>query len=162
MLNGTFNTAKITTRFGSDWVDRDSCYGLIKKHVGIDYTDSSYAYAGAVVKAADSGYVKVAKLDPQWGGYVVIEHHQCWTTVYWHVIPKVSQGSYVTQGQQIGTVANLTQISGGRYGTHLHFGFRAKPYNDPISKAGALPQKACSPYPASPEYFVNPAGIAWF
>jgi murein DD-endopeptidase MepM/ murein hydrolase activator NlpD len=161
-LNGTYSTSKISFGFGVNWVEADTCTGRPKTHVGIDIVDGTNTAPGATVKAAYGGVVaEVYTAQSKWGAAVVLLHGSCWTTVYWHVVPTVSKDQVVSQGQKIGTIFDLYTKSGGQYGNHLHFGFRAKPFNNPVSRAGALPKSACSGYPAAPEHFVNPTSLIW-
>jgi murein DD-endopeptidase MepM/ murein hydrolase activator NlpD len=147
----------ITLGFGADWVVKKGCDDKWKKHTGIDISAPDRdpkKVVGAPVYAAEQGKVIVVGNDPDWKGWVTIEHidrnGQKFTTVYWHINPSVRVGQTVKRGQQIGTIANMTS-------PHLHFGVRNAPYSN-VANRGALPAtKSCGKDdPQFPEKFENP------
>jgi len=81
------------------------------------------AYAGAGVKAADSGRVVIAKSgwNYGYGNYVVIDHGNGFVSLYGHLNSiYVQAGENIFAGQQLGTVGN----TGNSTGPHLHFEIR--------------------------------------
>lgn len=145
--SGNIKARTVNLPFGDNWVSY-GC-GYIKKHAGVDVQ----ATKGQKIYSAYDGYVRVAQLDATWGGWVTVDHGPGHTfnltSVYWHIVPIVSANTWVSKGQQIGTVADLGPT------THFHFGLREASYSN-TSNAGALPQINCDGYPAFQEYFVNP------
>jgi murein DD-endopeptidase MepM/ murein hydrolase activator NlpD len=143
--------ASVTARFGDDWV-KYGCDGLRKRHAGIDIGVGK----DRPVYAAEDGTVKWVGSDPEWKGWVTVEHRvggTIFTTVYWHINSSVQINQFVNRGYQIGKVADMA-------GAHLHFGVRLGPYSD-ISNRGALPRtKDCTDGPKFPEHFVNPLDYA--
>ena len=86
-------------------------------HKGIDIVD----YYGSPIVAADSGKVLVSRWYYDYGYCVIIQHENGLVTVYGHMsYLRVSEGQYVTQGQQIGDMGATGQATG----THLHFEIR--------------------------------------
>lgn len=86
-------------------------------HKGVDL---AWGKAGSPVFAAESGKVTasnaIAGLGGPWGVY--IDHEGGWQTRYLHLADDgsaIPKGSYVSAGQQIGTVGKLSS------GPHLHF-----------------------------------------
>ena len=147
-LPGTFNPSNISLGFGNNWVK--SCGGLVKKHTGIDYPQN----VGTTVRAAASGWVRAAQLDPEDIGWVTIEHG-CFTTVYWHINPSVVAGQWINEGDPMGSVGYSPNFS-----PHLHFGIRRLPYSN-TSNRGSLPQTSCNNDPAFPENFQNPLTVTF-
>jgi murein DD-endopeptidase MepM/ murein hydrolase activator NlpD len=139
--------------FGDNWYE-GYCGGYVKKHTGVDVNATLYE----PVYAAYSGWVEKATTDDTWGGVVAIDHSPTHTflltTVYWHIIPVVSEDSWVSKGDVIGYIAYLST------GTHFHFGIREAGYSY-ISYAGALPQTNCGDYPAYPSYFLDPMSLQY-
>lgn len=74
---------------------------------------------GTTVVAADEGIVAVAGWSGVgYGNYIVIRHGDSFVTLYAHLSRiDVSQGDYVSRGQQIGAVGS----TGRSTGPHLHF-----------------------------------------
>lgn len=148
-LQGNFLNRTINSGFGDNWNNTYWC-GYIKKHTGIDVS----AFTGENVYAAYDGYVRRARLDSTWGGYVSIDHGPAHTfnlvTTYWHIVPTVSEGTWVGTGDKVGEIANLGSQ------THFHFSTYEGGYNPPTSYAGSLPQTSCNGYPAFPSLFKNP------
>jgi len=130
------------------------CDGYLKKHAVIDILAPKWA----PVFAAENATVVVVSYDPTWCYWATLEHRDWqglrYTSVYWHIVPAVSQGQTVSRGQQIGWVADMGA------NTHLHFGGRNAPYSNTANR-GALPRYTpCGTYdPVFPEVFVNPL---WF
>ncbi len=88
-------------------------------HAGIDIG----AWTGSPVRAADGGYVAVARggWNAGYGNHVIIDHGNGFVTVYAHLNSIfVKQGESVVRGQQVGSVGN----TGNSTGPHLHFEIR--------------------------------------
>jgi murein DD-endopeptidase MepM/ murein hydrolase activator NlpD len=133
--------APILLDFGADWLwARGINDGLWKKHAGVDLG----ANPGTNVLATWDGIVRVAAVDPVWGGWVTIEHttaqNMCvvYTSVYHHLViaPGIAQGVAVNRCRILGTVFNPA----GRFQPHLHFGIRRGAYRN-TSNRGALPRQ---------------------
>ncbi len=154
-LQGNFLSRYVTSSFGDDWNNTWWC-SYIKKHTGIDV----YAQVGENVYAAYDGYVRRAKLDSTNGGYVSIDHGPAHTfnlvTTYWHILPSVSENTWVVVGQKIGTIADLGDD------THFHFSTYEGGYTNPTSYAGSLPQVSCNGYPPFPSAFKNPTIYTYY
>ncbi len=106
-----------------------SARGGYSGHGGIDIVD----YYGSPIVAADSGKVLVSRWYYDYGYCVIIQHDNGLVTVYGHMsYLRVSEGEYVTQGQQIGDMGATGRVTG----THLHFEIRRGGINgaklDPI------------------------------
>jgi hypothetical protein len=142
-LSGYKEDRTILSGFSEDWLDY--CNGQITKHTGIDID----ATTTDVVYAAETGIVRAAQTDQEWGGWVTLEHSESFTTVYWHIIPSVSVDDNVTKDDPIGMITNY----GGPI--HLHFGLREGAYTN-TSNRGKLPQSICGGDPVFPEKFVDP------
>ena len=104
-------------------------------HEGIDFTCNE----GTPVVAASPGRVSYARVNPDGGLNVVIDHGNRFKTSYGHVSKfLVSEGETVSRGQVIALSGNT-----GRSGQpHLHFGFywldkpqpsKPGPFSDPYS-----------------------------
>lgn len=93
---------------------------------GIDIA-SSY---GSNILASASGEVIISKSSGWNGGYgqyIVVSHSNGTQTLYSHLSENfVSEGSYVKQGQVIGSMGNTGKVIPGKggNGTHLHFEIR--------------------------------------
>ncbi len=95
------------------------------EHSGIDIAVSQ----GTSVKAADEGYVAIAKFDGSSSySYVMIVHADGYATVYGHLSSvSVSPDDYVYKGQVIGGSGGIPGTPGcGSFstGAHLHFEVR--------------------------------------
>ena len=89
--------------------------GYVRPHNGIDLA----AYQGNPVYATKSGTVTTASVGDEPGNYVVINHHDGFSSVYMHMsYYVVSAGEQVRAGQVIGYVGS----TGLSEGPHLHFG----------------------------------------
>ncbi len=153
-LLGVPSRSNITRGFGDYWDSEHKCGPYWKQHTAIDYSTSQWSS----VLSAEWGIVKEAYRDSREVGVIVIEHgYGCFTTVYWHVVPFVSPGSYVAKGQLIGYVGKPEYTQ-----PHLHFGMRSVSYSAGVSKAGYLPEAACGGYPAFPERFINPLNFSYY
>lgn len=158
-LSTPYSSRVVTQAFGVDWSTGTRCpadTGPIKKHNGTDYRAS----AGVQVYAASSGYVKSIPQQAPYGSGVVVEHVKTdgtkFTTVYWHIDPTVTVGDFVSAGQKIGVIANIST------GSHLHFGIRNGAYTSNSSGTGALPVSDCGGYPSFPNGFLDPENNSLF
>ena len=105
-------STRVTSRFG---YRTDPFTGAQRYHTGIDI-DGFGNDGGAVVAAAD-GTVITASFDSGYGNYVIVDHGSS-QTLYAHLSGySVGAGSYVSQGQTIGSLG----ATGRATGTHLHF-----------------------------------------
>jgi murein DD-endopeptidase MepM/ murein hydrolase activator NlpD len=86
-------------------------------HEGIDFrhvSDTVLAAAPGTVEFAGSGY---------FGKQIVIDHHNCYATVYGHLSTiSVNDKDPVVDRQSIGIMGNTGLSIGGGGGIHLHFG----------------------------------------
>jgi conjugal transfer mating pair stabilization protein TraG len=107
-------------------------------HKGVDI---AWGKVGAPVFAADSGKVTASNAIPGLGGPwgIYIEHDNGWQTRYLHLADDgsaIAKGSYVSAGQQIGTIGKL------KSGPHLHFEVwkNGKPINPEsvLTKGGSI------------------------
>ena len=102
-------------------------YGYVG-HTGVDFACAG----GTPIVAVKAGKVVTSKAlvrsngtYKSYGEYVVIDHQDGTMTLYAHMQPNsrmVSEGQYVSQGQQIGKVGT----TGNSTGNHLHFEVRVK------------------------------------
>lgn len=102
-------------------------YGYVG-HTGVDFACAG----GTPIVAVKAGKVVTSKAlvrangtYKSYGEYVVIDHQDGTMTLYAHMQPNsrmVSEGQYVSQGQQIGRVGT----TGNSTGNHLHFEVRVK------------------------------------
>lgn len=167
--------------FGDDWTvgncfTTKGCDPLGRRrfrHVGFD----AQASPGDPIRASAGGEVRLTtRISDEFGGAIVVEHDldgnpnstaDRVTTLYMHVDPLVAEGITVRQGDVIAKVGHLPS-------PHLHFGFRAAPFdpNDPSAALrGALPPEgttSCQPcfgkriqggLPVFPEEWTNPDTI---
>jgi hypothetical protein len=151
-------------RFGVHWLNDYCTSGYKKLHTGNDYSDYMGGMGGQSIYAASRGFVRFANpLDGAWGYAIVIQHESGFTTSYLHLDnPNLAIGTEVQRGTYLGTTTYLTTAS------HLHFGTRVADYNDPISRAGALPQQPCTMnssstlvYPAFPDRLIDSEKMNW-
>ena len=94
-------------------------YGKVQFHYGIDLP----APKGTPIYACKDGKVVTAKYHVSYGYYILIDHLDGTSTLYAHMDPgsfKVSAGSIVKRGQQIGGVGT----TGVSTGYHLHIEVR--------------------------------------
>jgi len=90
--------------------------GQIRAHQGVDYV----AAVGTPIKAAGEGRVIESAYNQYNGNYVFIKHNDTYTTKYLHMKQrKVKRGTYVKQGQIIGTLGATGRVTGA----HLHYEF---------------------------------------
>jgi murein DD-endopeptidase MepM/ murein hydrolase activator NlpD len=79
------------------------------------------ASAGAPVKSASDGVVRVAGWDDVLGNYVEVRSRMGYSYIYGHMSRLfVKQGSVIAQGQSLGAVGG----TGKATGPHLHFEVR--------------------------------------
>lgn len=92
--------------------------GLANNHTGIDLP----APSGTNIYATKSGVVSISQYNSSYGYYCVITHADGQSTLYAHqrVMPIVSVGDSVTQGDVIGYVGT----TGSSTGNHLHYEIR--------------------------------------
>lgn len=102
-----------------------------RAHKGVDYA----APIGTNVRATADGVVEFVGQQRGYGKFVVLRHHDRYTTAYGHLNGFASglrQGSRVEQGEVIGYVGR----TGWATGPHLHYEFRiADVHQDPLSVA---------------------------
>lgn len=102
-----------------------------RAHKGVDYA----APMGTNVRATADGVVEFVGQQRGYGKFVVLRHHDRYTTAYGHLNGFASglrQGSRVEQGEIIGYVGR----TGWATGPHLHYEFRiADVHQDPLSVA---------------------------
>ena len=100
-----------------------------RAHKGVDYA----APLGTSVLATADGTVEFIGQQRGYGNFVVLRHHDQYTTAYGHLNAFASglqQGCRVEQGQVIGYVGR----TGWATGPHLHYEFRiADVHQDPLS-----------------------------
>ena len=95
----------------------DPFSGERRKHRGVDIAAS----AGAAVKSASDGVVRVAGWDEVLGNYVEVRSRMGYSYIYGHMSRlSVKAGSVVAQGQVLGSVGS----TGRATGPHLHFEVR--------------------------------------
>lgn len=124
--------------------------GYTKITTGMYYSSGQYHGAvdfgsgginGQPVYAVADGIVVTAKaLNYSYGNYIIIAHYNGLYTLYAHGQAgsiRVSEGQYVSQGQQIMNVGN----TGNSFGAHLHFEVRTSPglYNNRVNPTKYLP-----------------------
>ena len=98
----------ITSRFGARWG---------RMHTGIDVA----APFGTPIKASKAGRVILAGYNGGYGNAVVVDHGGGVTTLYGHMSRvRVSEGTSVSTGQQIGDMGS----TGNSTGNHVHFEVR--------------------------------------
>lgn len=114
-------------------------YNTSKKYHGaVDF--GAGGIEGQPVYAAKEGTVILtANLKSSYGTYVIIRHNNGLYSLYAHGQSGsicVSEGQYVSQGQQIMRVGN----TGNSFGAHLHFEVRVSPgsYNDRVNPMNYL------------------------
>jgi len=92
----------------------DPATGRDSFHKGIDMACAE----GTAIKASNGGTIVATGYDNTYGNYVVIDHGNGYKTKYAHMKNvSVKDGSYVNQGQPLGTVGS----TGYSTGPHLHF-----------------------------------------
>lgn len=104
----------ISSKFGNRWG---------RNHNGIDIASNNGTVYGATIVAADNGTVIMNQYYSGYGWYVIIDHHNGYTTHYAHMKAKspLAVGSSVTKGK---TVVGYVGTSGNVTGPHLHFEIR--------------------------------------
>ena len=109
-----------------------------KYHGAVDF--GSGGIAGQPVYAAKEGTVILtANLKSSYGTYIIIKHNNGLYSLYAHGQAGsicVSEGQYVSQGQQIMKVGS----TGNSTGAHLHFEIRVSPggYNNRVNPQNYL------------------------
>ena len=102
-----------------------------RAHKGVDYA----APIGTSVRATADGHVEFIGQQGGYGNFVVLRHHDRYTTAYGHLngfATGLRHGSRVEQGDIIGYVGR----TGWATGPHLHYEFRiADVHQDPLSVA---------------------------
>ncbi|MBD5164290.1 peptidoglycan DD-metalloendopeptidase family protein [Helicobacter sp.] len=91
--------------------------GYKRPHLGTDYAAPRHTS----IRAAGKGKVIFAGTKGGYGKTVIIQHENGYKTLYAHmqkINRKIHTGTYVKQGEQIGTVGS----TGLSTGPHLHFG----------------------------------------
>jgi hypothetical protein len=167
---GTQADYRIVLGYGGDWSHNGTCNSGSKLHTAWDLFDrrSIPEIVGKTVYASWAGTVKAVYIAgvtrPEWGKGITIESRlgsTTWTTNYLHVVPLVTNGTYVEQGQPIAKVMDM--LSPTRH--HLHFGIRLGTYSN-TSNRGALPVRntgncKCDNDPVFPETFIDPNRISF-
>lgn len=90
--------------------------GFMKMHKGTDFA----APIGTPIYASGSGTVTWSGMKGPNGNLVVLRHDNGWLTYYLHqnrILPQVTVGARVSQGQQIGEIGT----TGRSTGPHLHY-----------------------------------------
>lgn len=114
-------------------------YSSGQYHGAVDF--GSGGINGQPVYAVADGVVVTAKaLNYSYGNYIIIAHYNGLYTLYAHGQAgsiRVSEGQYVSQGQQIMNVGS----TGNSSGPHLHFEVRTSPglYNNRVNPVNYLP-----------------------
>ena len=114
-------------------------YSSGQYHGAVDF--GSAGINGQPVYAVADGVVVTAKaLNYSYGNYVIIAHYNGLYTLYAHGQAgsiRVSEGQYVSQGQQIMNVGS----TGNSTGPHLHFEVRTSPglYENRVNPVNYLP-----------------------
>ena len=114
-------------------------YSSGQYHGAVDFGSSGIN--GQPVYAVADGVVVTAKaLNYSYGNYVIIAHYNGLYTLYAHGQSgsiRVSEGQYVSQGQQIMNVGS----TGNSSGPHLHFEVRTSPglYDNRVNPVNYLP-----------------------
>lgn len=88
-------------------------------HYGTDF-GAAGGSGGRAVYAARAGTVIMCGAASGFGQWVVVDHPEGGTTVYGHVIPEVTTGQSVAEGQRIARI-NSDQATNGGVAPHLHF-----------------------------------------
>lgn len=153
--------------FGQHWQsgycdDFDGEDGYRKIHVGTDYTDADNE--DREVRAASRGIVRRVIDLGYWAWAVIVYHEADFATSYLHLKdPYVQEGDEVQRGSLLGVTANIQDNT--KPISHLHFGVRIAPYNELLSKAGALPEQSCSvsgiAYPGIWQSFISSERLDW-
>jgi len=111
-------------------------HGDWRAHKGVDYA----APIGTSVRATAAGYVEFVGQQRGYGNFIVLRHHDRYSTAYGHLnsfVSGIRQGSRVSQGDVIGYVGR----TGWATGPHLHYEFRiADVHQDPLSVALPIAQ----------------------
>ncbi|HEX8980287.1 MAG TPA: M23 family metallopeptidase [Parasulfuritortus sp.] len=104
----------VSSPFG---VRPDPFTGKLARHEGLDFSDR----IGAPIHAAESGIVITARLSPDYGNEVEIDHGNGLVTRYGHCSRLlVKEGDMVKRGQEIAEVGS----TGRSTGPHVHFEVR--------------------------------------
>jgi len=162
-LAGVYDRSRITGYDFGEWWEKGYCLDgkTPLRHTGVDFQASP----GDSVYAISDGKVVYASLSDKWGGYVVLEHGEKWTSACIHVLPTVIVGDTVTRGDPIATIA----YGNTNFDPHLHFQMLSGSYDPGLARRGRLPDKSCvvagSPYPqpepAFPDKFIDPKCLDW-
>jgi hypothetical protein len=108
----------------------------------LDFISNSGATNNAPVLAAAAGTATQHWEAGGAGNYIVIQHGGGWKTYYFHLQSfSVSDGAYVSQGQEVGRVGS----TGASSGPHLHF----EELLDGVGKDIVLDGAALAPYPGT-------------
>lgn len=113
----------VTSGFGSRWGGT---------HWGTDFGREGGS-AGFPVFAVKSGMVNRASVADGFGMWVTIDHPAevgGGTSVYGHIVPEVSVGQQVAEGQRIGHI-NPNRATNGGVDAHLHFEFHRSVWAPP-------------------------------
>ncbi len=105
--------ARVSSKFG---FRIHPVLGFAKLHRGTDFA----APTGTPIYASGNGVVTWSGMKGANGNLVILRHDNGWQTYYLHqnrILPQISVGSRVGQGQQIGEVGT----TGRSTGPHLHY-----------------------------------------
>ncbi|MBB4099013.1 M23 family metallopeptidase [Sphingomonas kyeonggiensis] len=113
LMRTPVDSARITSRFG---MREHPILGYQKMHRGTDFA----APTGTPIFASGSAVVEFSGPKGANGNFVRLRHDNGWETLYLHmnrILPGVTAGAHVSQGQQIGEVGT----TGRSTGPHLHY-----------------------------------------
>ncbi|WP_157098558.1 M23 family metallopeptidase [Novosphingobium rosa] len=113
LMRTPVDSARITSQFG---MRNHPILGYEKMHRGTDFA----APTGTPVFASGSATVEFAGPKGPNGNFIRLHHDNGWETLYLHlnrILPGVTPGGRVAQGQQIGEIGT----TGRSTGPHLHY-----------------------------------------
>ncbi|WP_206244461.1 M23 family metallopeptidase [Novosphingobium terrae] len=113
LMRTPVDSARITSQFG---MRMHPILGFEKMHRGTDFA----APTGTPVFASGNATVEFAGPKGPNGNFIRLHHDNGWETLYLHlnrILPGVTQGARVAQGQQIGEIGT----TGRSTGPHLHY-----------------------------------------
>lgn len=91
--------------------------GVLDFHTGIDLSGKE----GSPIRAALSGTVETAGFHPSYGNYLILDHHNGFSTLYAHCSRLLAEeGDVIRKGETIAEIG----YTGDATGPHLHFEVR--------------------------------------